>query len=189
MTKRKFIRRDKDAKGNERWYFRRPGSPQIRLPDGPAHPLFDQAYDAALEGKKLVNGTKKEPVRQRPPVCAPRHERLRGGYIYFLRLGDTVKIGYSTDPFARATTLSVGIPGKIDAFVVVPGTRAIERECHRKFATHRISGEWFRMAEGVRVAMERAAKYGRFDPGNEPPLSQEHFSSRKSAAKNEGGAP
>ncbi len=169
--KPKYLRCDRDAKGAERWYYRRPGSPQIRLPGGPRHPDFDRAYAAARNGIRLFSKGQEEPVRveKRPAPKAPRHTRLRAGYVYFLRIGATIKIGYSADPFNRVTDLRTAIAGKVDSFLAVPGTRHDERHFHDQLASYRIEREWFRAHPAVTRAMARAAVYGVGEAFDVPP--------------------
>jgi hypothetical protein len=65
------------------------------------------------------------------------------GYVYFLRMGPSVKIGFSKKPWARIADLRTGFSRDFDSIVCVKGTMADERAIHRRFQAHRITGEWF----------------------------------------------
>lgn len=70
---------------------------------------------------------------ERPPA-----ERAPGA-VYFIRLGDRVKIGFSRNLKARL----VALPHE-EVLAVVPGTVQDEKRCHAAFAHLRQTGEWFR---------------------------------------------
>lgn len=44
----------------------------------------------------------------KPLPNKPKRERMRFGYVYFLRAGNVVKIGFSTSPRERQHTLRTG---------------------------------------------------------------------------------
>jgi len=60
--------------------------------------------------------------------------------VYFLRIGNSVKIGTSTNLRLRLTSLSL-LPKNI--VLLVPGGLETERLLHRKFKAQHIQGEWF----------------------------------------------
>lgn len=65
--------------------------------------------------------------------------KLRGlGLVYFVKLGDRIKIGYTKDLEGR---LSV-VPHE-ELLAVVRGTMADEARCHAAFKHLRTRGEWF----------------------------------------------
>jgi integrase len=49
----KYINHYRDRHGRERYYFRRPGQPQIALPGEPGTPEFDAAYNAATASLRI----------------------------------------------------------------------------------------------------------------------------------------
>jgi integrase len=49
----KHINQYRDRHGRQRYYFRRPGQPQIRLPGVPGSPEFQEAYNAALASLQI----------------------------------------------------------------------------------------------------------------------------------------
>lgn len=101
--------------------------------------------------------------------------RLLGGrdhspVVYFLRLGDWVKIGTTTNLVYRANALSVTIS---EVAKIVPGGVEVEAEMHRTFARYRIYAdrEWFRRSGALkRYLMVGAASWydSRPEPSAEP---------------------
>ncbi len=61
------------------------------------------------------------------------------GWVYFIRVGDLVKIGYSRNPDRRFYDLQ---PSEI--LHLEPGTLMDERRCHLAFDHLRVDGELFR---------------------------------------------
>lgn len=80
----------------------------------------------------------------------PRAVRRRPGNVYFIRLGDRIKVGYSENPAARLAEL----PHE-EVFGVIPGSREDERGWHRLLADYRVTGEWFRADPGVIAHISR----------------------------------
>lgn len=68
--------------------------------------------------------------------------RARGGvpgYVYFIKRGSLVKIGWSRNPEKRCAQLGGG--GALLA--TMPGYMADEKAMHRRFDQLRVEGEWF----------------------------------------------
>jgi hypothetical protein len=61
------------------------------------------------------------------------------GWVYFIRVGDLVKIGYTADPKRRFAALQ---PSEV--LHLEPGTMQDELRCHDAFAHLRVDGEHFR---------------------------------------------
>lgn len=89
------------------------------------------------------------------PEPAPPHVD-GSGWVYFVRDGDLVKIGFSTWPPARFKTLKAA---PSDVLGTMPGTRDDERRCHAAFAHLREHGEYFR-AEPDLIAFINALHSG-----------------------------
>jgi hypothetical protein len=72
----------------------------------------------------------------KPPRSVTKQPRQ--GYVYFIQLGDRVKIGFTENPKQRFRDLPhekiIGI---------VKGTRADEKGWHVMLADYRVVGEWF----------------------------------------------
>jgi hypothetical protein len=65
------------------------------------------------------------------------------GYVYFVRMGVTVKIGHTMDVRSRLKTIQTACPGEIHLAGFVPGSPEVERDFHRQFRQYRTHGEWF----------------------------------------------
>jgi hypothetical protein len=66
-----------------------------------------------------------------------------GSSVYFAEAGRRVKIGWSTRVATRLAQLQTGSADPIRLLGTEPGGRALERRLHERFASARISGEWF----------------------------------------------
>lgn len=55
-----------------------------------------------------------------------------------------IKIGYTTQIAKRVQSLNARGPRPIQIVALLTGSRALERALHRRFARHRMQGEWFR---------------------------------------------
>lgn len=68
-----------------------------------------------------------------------------GGHVYFAALsGGAIKIGYTTDLDRRMSNLWYSVPGGVTVLASLMGTPDAEQWLHLKFASLKISGEWFR---------------------------------------------
>lgn len=65
------------------------------------------------------------------------------GFIYFLRCGEFVKIGYSKEPENRLRYFETGSPYDFEMLAVHPGSERDEAALHRLLAAYRHKGEWF----------------------------------------------
>ncbi|ABB33266.1 Putative helicase A859L [Geobacter metallireducens RCH3] len=68
------------------------------------------------------------------------------GWVYFIKSESSheIKIGYTAGPIEkRITSLQTAHSSNLRVLATVPGTREYEKELHRKFADHRLKGEWF----------------------------------------------
>lgn len=82
---------------------------------------------------------KAEDERYEAEKAALRQER--DGFVYYLRVGERIKVGYSVDVKRRMRAYP---PGS-DLLAVEPGDRELETQRHRQFAGSRTDGrEWFR---------------------------------------------
>lgn len=70
----------------------------------------------------------------------------RTGYIYFIQSedGGPIKIGFSEDPKTRLVALQTHNPAKLQILSVIEGSSDDETRLHKKFADHKVQGEWFR---------------------------------------------
>lgn len=73
-------------------------------------------------------------AKNRPPPV--RHPDEKTDYIYLIRGGDLVKIGYSINPVVRMKNLQAGSPIPLELLGYIVGTVHEERALHRRFAEH-----------------------------------------------------
>jgi hypothetical protein len=71
------------------------------------------------------------------------------GFVYFLRCGDFVKIGYSRNPQARIRLMDNYLPLEPIIAAIFPARRAIECKLHRHLSQHRSRGEWFHWCDDI----------------------------------------
>lgn len=70
-------------------------------------------------------------------------ERVHEGWIYFISVGDRIKIGYSRSLNARFRKMLTDVSGEMEILHLEPGTFKTEKIYHRHFAAIRGRGEWF----------------------------------------------
>ena len=82
-----------------------------------------------------------------------RQEAAKGDYVYVLQHGDDplYKIGIAKDPAQRARDLSTGAPRDLRIVTKRRLARAKSAESllHKRFAKHRVRGEWFELPDAV----------------------------------------
>lgn len=64
--------------------------------------------------------------------------------VYFVRVGDFVKIGFASNPKSRILELSNRCPYEFSLLATITGDKTDERKLHRRFESLRHRGEWFR---------------------------------------------
>jgi len=99
-------------------------------------------------------------VRRARKGKAGREAIATGGFVYFLRFGDRLKIGYSRTPLARTNYLLTVVPGKLDTCLIVAGSRQDEKRLHQRFNAYRQNGEWFVASKPILLTMMRSAMAG-----------------------------
>lgn len=105
-------------------------------------------------------------------AAAPRLDKkaLDRGFVYFIWAGEQIKIGFSRNPFARARSLSTGVPAPVSAIAGVPGSRQDEARMHKAFHRWHRHGEWFEACPELIDIMMRSIADGKLQ-----------FDTRKSA--------
>lgn len=87
-----------------------------------------------------------------------RHARLRAhrpasGLVYYIRFGDRVKIGYTTNLKSRLRVLPHD-----EVLATEQGSMSVERARHATFDALRVTGEWFRYEEPLVSHIESLAR-------------------------------
>lgn len=113
---------------------------------------FDHAWDAFIAVKnadehrpKISEYELNRQLATRNRIAREDAERdsraIEPGWIYYVKVTDRIKIGYSTDVRQRMRAY----PPHAELLAVHPGTPTLERDIHRDFAGHLAQGrEWFR---------------------------------------------
>jgi hypothetical protein len=79
----------------------------------------------------------------------------KAGFIYFVRCGEFVKIGFSTWPEYRMQFLAVYNPIPCTLIASFPGTYQDEARVHRYARQFKHRGEWFRWCPEIAALVER----------------------------------
>lgn len=134
--------------GHTLYYYREGKGKRYRLPDPNVvgKLAFKRARDAAASGN---------PIAIEKPIKPTGPKYLNGpstvGYVYFIKMGNAVKIGFSTSTGNRLQAIQTSCPEPAELIKVVPGTMSTEFFFHDHFAKYRLRGEWFSL-EGDLVA-------------------------------------
>lgn len=103
-----------------------------------AYTIFDRMVE--FEPMDAVTWRVKEIVGRK--IDRKRKARAKGhpGWVYYLQVGDRIKIGFATDVRRRMRQY----PPNSDLLATRPGDKKLERELHQHFAAFRTEGrEWF----------------------------------------------
>lgn len=75
--------------------------------------------------------------------------RSKQGYVYFIQAGDRgpIKIGWSCEVSRRLAELQTANASRLVLLGFIPGTQALERAWHERFAEDRLEAEWFRPSQ------------------------------------------
>lgn len=144
-----YVQSVTDRTGKVRHYFRKGGADRVALPGGPGSKEFIEAYRSVL------------PVKLRP--------RKKDGQIYFFKMGDFVKIGFSASWEERLKTIATSAPLPVEVLLLIPGSLQVERTLHLRFLAHRTQREWFRATpeifEFVEMEKRKAANKSFYNEG------------------------
>lgn len=90
----------------------------------------------------------------------PRTPRYAHNVVYFIQPvgGGPVKIGHSASPLERLGSLQAGCPFPLRILAVTDGGPAKEAALHRRFACHRVNGEWFQPHHQLLSYIEQEAR-------------------------------
>lgn len=115
----------------------------------------------AARGKLSPDDVQELGYKRAHMVCSAAAEIVSG--IYFATVdGHTVKIGFASDVPARLRTLQTASHRPLHLLVVIAGSQADERQLHKRFAEHRVQGEWFRLSNEIKdfIEAEKARQGG-----------------------------
>jgi hypothetical protein len=71
--------------------------------------------------------------------------RIELGTVYFIRdkERDSIKIGYSADPWRRLSELQVGNSTRLELIGIIAAEARVEKIVHEQLCEGHIGGEWF----------------------------------------------
>lgn len=72
-----------------------------------------------------------------------RSRSVPRGYVYFIRAGDRIKIGFSRTPNIRLKTLQTGNGERLELLKVIPGSYDLESSLQADFRQFKTIGDWF----------------------------------------------
>lgn len=103
------------------------------------------AVDVSAQYLALTEDEREAAALPQPDHTLPPMDKYtERGFVYFVRFGDRVKIGFSMNVERRLKA----IPHD-EILAVMPGTFRDESRCHAAFAHLRIIGEWFEMGDDL----------------------------------------
>lgn len=98
--------------------------------------------------------------RPEPEVPPPQNALRALSHVYFVRVGERIKIGVSRNAISRVQEIAGHLPYGISHVLIIPGTRQDERRLHERFKLYRTRGEWFRACAAIQLTITRCAAAG-----------------------------
>lgn len=90
-----------------------------------------------------------------PALLADRLvERSHGDICYFVKGGELIKIGFSSEFEHRFKNIQSMCPVPLEAVATFRGGRTLEHLLHEAFWKYRSHGEWFRVEGRLRMVLE-----------------------------------
>ena len=117
-----------------------------RMDEGSLQPLVKPA--GALARRMKVEAIV---ARAQPTAKEAAALRRRPSFVYFFRSGPFVKIGTTRNLKHRLQNVQTSHPTPLVLIGSVKGDKRLERELHRRFASLRVNGEWFREVHELAV--------------------------------------
>jgi hypothetical protein len=101
------------------------------------------ANEIELRGEKMTlvmrNGARKGPF-------LITHFAMRSGHVvYFVRAGNFVKIGTTSNLDQRLASMLTDNPVEVEVLLIVPGSKEQEKTFHARFKEFHHRREWFRL--------------------------------------------
>lgn len=87
----------------------------------------------------------------------PAEKRAKMGDLYFIRVGEFIKIGRTTNLDARIRMIDCHAATALELLGVIVGAGYLERSWHKTFRHLRSKGEWFRETPELCQAIEMAS--------------------------------
>ena len=126
--------------------------------------LFDDVAIAAI--REAIDNPAAHPKPEAPTIYK-RPRIASGSYVgrlgfhrdlYVIRSGTSVKIGVSDYPERRIADIQKTNPVPIEVLAILEGRGPEEKRLHKRFAKHRIHGEWFKYQGDLRWWIETGCR-------------------------------
>lgn len=124
--------------------------------DGDRGPIFPDCLNAIDDGDSegLAPSPRPSDLTRDLFLQISDWRPVNKGWVYFIRAGDFIKIGYALDVRTRLNALQVGTPEKLEIIWQEPGEKRHEVKYHQQFAAQRERGEWFRYEGALKEFLE-----------------------------------
>lgn len=106
----------------------------------------EKIFPESVDGTPLWN---RKILYETLEILRIRTDKVSPGFVYFMEMGDFIKIGWSTWPESRRADLQTSNPYDIKLLGAFPGSIHSEAGLHTMFASLRGRGEWFRKSDGL----------------------------------------
>lgn len=120
--------------------------PGVRQPSGPGGQWIFDRRAFATYAKTVGIIPIVRPPKPRKPLRAPHPDDC----IYIIYSAGHVKIGVSSNVTRRSHSFRTASPVPVVLLAKIEGSNELEVTVHRRFADHRITGEWFKLSPEVR---------------------------------------
>lgn len=101
-----------------------------------------EKIDTLVSSGMNVSGTRPDIDAWLTQRCSlPVHD---GHRVYFVLCGEFIKVGFSSNPYKRLSSMQTGSPFPLVMLADIPGSKDDEQEIHRMFPDLHVRGEWFR---------------------------------------------
>jgi hypothetical protein len=147
----------------------------------PAKPTKHRAVNASehIDTKLAVNAVREFATWETPPD-------IDMSVVYFVLIGQAIKIGFTTKLRERLKWLQKASAAKIELIAAIPGDRELEQQFHRELSSARITGEFFQAEAVIKflTIVPKRLKWlrGRRQDHNSsasPPLSKEEVAEQQ----------
>jgi hypothetical protein len=101
-------------------------------------------YKSIVSGSESRRLARERAQRYRDKKFQDGDKPTVGGFVYYARSYDRMKIGFSRNPWSRISELNLATPG-ITLVAKEIGDFSLEKQRHTQFSHLRIEGEWFRI--------------------------------------------
>ncbi|WP_422383230.1 GIY-YIG nuclease family protein [Roseibium album] len=120
--------------------------------------------DLILSGLPEVQFNKPDPLQVSEPEYVEytdrfgRHKKRLPNQLYFIKCGEFVKIGITSDIRKRLGEIKNGNPHDLELLHITAGKRNEERALHIRFSKFRHRDEWFRFEGELKAFIEDLTK-------------------------------